>query len=118
MRKRRIDAKTRVIARAYLSGEKNAVETCWLLSPRLYWDQGLVSKDDYKFVKQVVKTTSHLPIGEFQENWHPDFLPVKLKELAVFDERYKDGTRIVCQSILDRMALRKLMKKNENHQNF
>jgi hypothetical protein len=106
MRKRRLDAKTRVAARTFLAGAVGAVETCVFLRKQLYQDPNLLSVADKNFLERVATETRSLPIGNLKDNWHPDFLPAKLAEVEKYDSRFSKETTLICERVLEAMKLR------------
>jgi hypothetical protein len=104
MRKRRIDAKIRVAIRAFLAGEAGVTETCQFLSPELSRDKGLVNENDRRLIAEVASGISATLI---RAEWHPDFAPAKLKELADYEEKIRDQVKEVCEQILETMKQRK-----------
>jgi len=100
VRKRRIYSKVRSIARAFLAGESEPSEACLLLSPYASWNSELFSDEDKKLLTVVNSETDNLPVGRFRENWHPDFLSVKLEELAKYDAVIKSDVRNLCERLL------------------
>ena len=100
MRKRRIYAKARNIARAFLAGESEPSEACLLLAPYTYWNAELFSEPDRLLIKVVTSETDALPVGKLRENWHPDYLPAKLEQLAKYDAKIRSDVRDVCERLI------------------
>jgi len=78
-----------------------------ILNGRLYQNPDILSIDDRTFLKSVVSETDHLPIGSLKDNWHPDFLPAKLRELEKYESQVAEETKLVCQRLLVTMEARK-----------
>jgi hypothetical protein len=108
LRKRRIDAKARVIARSFLAGELKASETCLLLLRHSYWYAELFSEEDKLLLKAINSETDNLPVGKLRENWHPDFLPAKLEALAKYDAAIEMKVKALCERFLATMESRRL----------
>jgi hypothetical protein len=113
VRKRRIDAKARGIARNFLAGKIQASETCLLLSPYTYWNTELFSDDDKLLIKAVGSETDNLPVGTLAENWHPDFLPAKLAQLAKYDSAIGKNVKELCERLIGTTKSRKLEQGND-----
>jgi len=45
--------------------------------------------------------------------WHPDFAPAKLKELADYEDKVRDQVKEVCERILETMKQRKQNAEQE-----
>ena len=115
MRKRRIEAKVRVIARTLLAGESQPSETCSLLLPYAYWNPELFTEEDKALLRAVNSETDDLPMGKLRENWHPDFLPAKLDQLAKYDAAIGSDVRGLCERLLAVFERRKSeQKENED----
>jgi hypothetical protein len=68
MRKRRVEAKTRIAVKAFLAGNAGAAETCLAISHGTYHDSTLLSEEDIKLLKAVGSETDDLPVGKLQDN--------------------------------------------------
>jgi hypothetical protein len=75
MRKRRIEAKTRIAVRAFLAGNAGAAETRLAISRGTYHASTLLSEEYKNCSKAVGSETEDLPVGKLRDNWHPHFLP-------------------------------------------
>lgn len=113
MRKRRIDAKIRVIARTLLAGESQPSETCYLLLPYTYRNPELFTEEDKVLLRAVDSEIDDLPVGKLRENWHPDFLPAKLEQLAKYDAAIQSNVRGLCERLLAVFESRKLEQKED-----
>ena len=103
MRRRRLEAKTRVIARDYLSGALGAAETCESLAKYSSWLPDRFSDEDKQFLNKVCSRISALPVGERKDLWHPDFVGARLQELARIEIAIRDDVRLVCDRVLTTM---------------
>jgi hypothetical protein len=102
MRRRRIIAKARTIARDFLDANVGATETCQLLHPYTSWVRELFSEEDKKFLDEVSRRANGLPIGRIVEEWHPDYLQVKLEAIAKNDDAIRAEVKKLCDQILER----------------
>jgi hypothetical protein len=88
------------IACSVLRNEIGILEGVRALLPLLHIDSGIASKDDLNLMIGIDSETDHLPLGKFRENWHPDFLPNKDREVARCQKLYGDQVRSACERIL------------------
>ena len=93
------------IARSVLSGQLTAIEACWLLCPIVHQAPGMVTEADYKLIIGVESETDHLPIGRLREQWHPDFLEEKDREIARCEALWGEQIRAACERILLRVGM-------------
>jgi hypothetical protein len=93
MRKRRIEAKTRIAVKAFLAGNAGAAETCLAISRGTYHDSTLLSEEDKTLLKAVGSETDDLPVGKLRDNWHPHFLPAKLEQLARYEATIEEDVK-------------------------
>jgi hypothetical protein len=108
MRKRRIEAKTRIAVKAFLVGDAGAAETCLAISRGTYHASTLLSEEDKKLLKAVGSETDDLPVGKLRDNWHPHFLPAKLEQLARYEATIEEDVKNLCKRLLDAMKARKV----------
>ena len=104
MRKHRLEAKVRVIARTYLDGLAAPSETCLALSRYSFWLPDAFSSEEKKLLSGINSEADTLPVGKLAENWHPDFLAPKLAQLKMYDERVKTVVTELCQSLLEKLT--------------
>jgi hypothetical protein len=93
MRKRRIEAKTRIAVKAFLAGNAGAAETCLAISRGTYHDSTLLSEEDKTLLKAVGSETDDLPVGKLRDNWHPHFLPAKLEHFARYEAPIEEDVK-------------------------
>lgn len=103
MRKRRIATKTRVAAKTFLAGNAGAAETCLAISRGIYHDSTFLSDEDRRLLKAVGSETDDLPVGKLRDNWHPQFLPAKLEQLARYEATIEEDVKGLCERLLKAM---------------
>ena len=100
MRKRRLESKSRVIARNFLDGTKSPADACCELFLYTVWLPDRFTEEDKKFINAVNSEVDALPIGKLKELWHPDFIGEKLKALAAYDEQIRSDVKALCERYL------------------
>jgi hypothetical protein len=111
VRRRRLEAKARLIARECLEGSAGPTETCFLLTPFSFWLPEIFTADEKQLLKAVTSEADTLPIGRVKEEWHPDFLQPKLDELKRYDEAIRDDVRKLCLSLLEKFKKQQPMNE-------
>jgi hypothetical protein len=96
------EARAIFAANQLLSGRIGALEAVRLLLPLLHQDSTIVSQSDFNSIRGIDSETDHLPIGRVREEWHPEYLPEKDREIARCEGFYRDRVRAVCERILQR----------------
>ena len=96
-------SKALTAARAFLSGQIGAIEACWALSSFAYDTDCPVSQVDRNLFIAIQSETDDLPVGNLKDNWHPDFLPAKLEQLAKYEAAISNDVRGACQRLIAAM---------------
>ena len=113
MRQRRINAKLRVTAQAFIAGEFGAAETCHFFCPFVYQNQELWSEKEATFIKAVCSETDTLPVGRLKDDWHPDFVGPKLEQLHRFEAAIASDVRKLCEALLDKFKKQDVEAENQ-----
>lgn len=88
------------IARAVLTDQIGIRDASHLLLPILHSDASIASQEDFRLFQGIGSETDDLPIGKIRDEWHPDFLFEKDKEIARLAELWRDRVRSACERIL------------------
>jgi hypothetical protein len=106
VRRRGIEAEMLMAAEAFLSGNAGAAETCLAISRGTLYDSPLLSEEDRMLFKVVSSEADDLPVGKLRDNWHPQFLPAKLDELARIEATIEDEVKNLCERLVNTMQMR------------
>jgi hypothetical protein len=93
-------------ARACLSGQIGAVEACWILSGFAINHERLLPKKDSNLFIGILSETDALPVGTLKDEWHPDFLPAKMEQLAQYEARVTNDVRDACGRLITALEAR------------
>ncbi len=86
-------------AESFLAGRMTAIEACHAFSVISPLD--LLSPEDRDLFVGVASETDDLPVGALQQNWHPDFLQAKLKDLGDYEAKIVDQVRSACLRVVE-----------------
>jgi hypothetical protein len=92
-------AKAVATAESFLAGRMTAIEACHAFSVISPLD--LLPPEDRNLFIGVASETDDLPVGALQQNWHPDFLQAKLKDLANYEAKIVDQVRSACLRVVE-----------------
>lgn len=92
-----------------LDGRTGTIEAAHLLWPILAMNNELAAEDDLNLIRAVVSETDDLPIGRVREQWHPESLREKDREIARCEELWHEEMISTCQRIRRTLLLRKLI---------
>lgn len=95
-----------LIAKNLLESRINAIEAARALIPFLRADPTLAMPEDRKVLAGINSETDDLPVGQVREEWHPDLLLERDKEIERYEKIYRDQVRAICQRIVQNGALR------------
>jgi hypothetical protein len=88
------------IARNMVEGRIGALEATRALLPFLHADPSLAIPEDLTTLKGIDSETDDLPVGRIREEWHPDRLHEKDKEIARCEKLYGQQVRSICERLL------------------
>ena len=100
MRKRRLEARARTVAKASLAGMIGPAEACESLSRFALWVPDYFRADDRTFLQSICNKTSDFPVGERKTLWHPDFIGARLEALQMLELAISDDVRGVCERVI------------------
>lgn len=89
-----------LIAKNLLESRINAIEAVRALIPFLRADPTLAMPEDRKALVGIDKETDGLPVGQVREEWHPDLLLERDKEIERYERIYRDQVRSICERIV------------------
>jgi len=104
-----LEEKVLHIACSAIDGNLGLLEAVNRLFPILVTRPDLVSLEDFNFVCAVESQTDDLPTGRLRNEWHPDFLPEKDREIARCEEIWGSQILKVCERVRRALLLRKLV---------
>jgi hypothetical protein len=87
-------------AKAFLNGQIGAIDACWALSLLVNDIEHFVSQADRNLFVAVESETDDLPVSNLKENWHPQFLPAKLEQLAKYEAAVSSEVRDACERLV------------------
>ena len=102
MRKKRLEARARVIAKACVDGAVTGIETCHKLSPYTYWLKEQFLAEEATLINGICSETDALPVGALEDDWHPDFIAPKLAALAAYEVLMNKHVVALCKAFLVR----------------
>ncbi|HEY2466292.1 MAG TPA: hypothetical protein VGI45_00450 [Terracidiphilus sp.] len=88
------------IARNLVEGRIGALEAARALLPLLHADPTLMLPEDRAALIGIDSETDDLPVGRIREEWHPDVLLEKDKEIERYEKRYSVQVRSICKRII------------------
>ena len=89
-----------LIARSLLGGRLGVLDAAWALCPLVHSDPTIASKEERNLLIAMESETDHLPVGRIRQEWHPDFLPEKDREIARCEELWRAPLCAACERIL------------------
>jgi hypothetical protein len=90
------------IANAVLEGKTSILEAAPKLCSLLLSNPEIASREDCNLFNGIASETDDLPIGRVREEWHPDFLPEKDREIARCEALWRDDAMEACERIIVR----------------
>jgi hypothetical protein len=90
------------IARKVLKEEIGILEATRAILPLLHSDPEIIALDDYNLFRAIESETDDLPIGKVRAEWNSDALREKDREIARFEELWRDQVRRACERLLIR----------------
>lgn len=93
------------IARNLLESKISALEATRALLPFLRADPTLTLPEDRKVLFGIDKETDDLPVGRVREEWHPDRLQDRDKEIERYEKLYGAQVRAICERIIQNKKL-------------
>jgi hypothetical protein len=90
------------IARSVLTEQTSILVAACELSALVRSNPTIASEDDGRFFVGIASETDHLPIGRVRQEWHPDFLPAKDREIEQCEALWREQMRAACERILFR----------------
>lgn len=97
------------ISQSVLDGQTRAIEAAHALCYLVDRDSSIAGKEDRTLFIAVAGETDDLPIGHIRQEWHPDCLPEKDREIARCESLWGDEIRAACVRIRRTALLRKLV---------
>jgi len=94
------------IAKNLLDSRINAIEAARALVPFLRADPTLAMPEDRKVLAGIDSETDDLPVGRVREEWHPDILLERDKEIERYERLYGQQVRSICERIVQNDAMR------------
>lgn len=110
--------RVRQIARNLLEKKIGALEAVRALGPFLRADLSLASPEDGKELLGIYSETDDLPVGRIREEWHPDTLLEKDKEIARYERLYLDRVRSICERLLRQLEAIRYIGSADFHDGF
>ncbi len=91
------------ITNGILDGKRGVIDAARTLLPLLRRSPELASEEDFNFVRAIESETDDLPLGRIRENWDPEALADKDREIARCESLWRDQFRATCERILQRL---------------
>jgi hypothetical protein len=92
-------------ARAILESRIPILEGVFALLPLLHFDPSIVPEKSYNLLRGIASEMDDLPIGRVREEWHPDFLPEKDREIARCEALWREDILEACERIVTHLQI-------------
>ena len=106
------------IARNLLEMRIGPLEATRALVPFLHTDRTVSISGDRNQLLAIYRETDDLPVGRIREEWHPDTLLEKDKEVARYEKLYGDRVRSICERLLRQLEAIKYIGPRDFHNGF